>query len=203
MRTYRLTDFVRDTLSLSTRGASLAGVIARERVDPALREAVMVGVSRANDCRYCSFVHHRWALHAGLPAATLAHVEEGRLDALPEDMALAVRYGRALTASGFSGVDTSLEDEVRARFGEQGRRDLETVTRVITLANLTGNTFDALLARLKGQPVTDSSLVAELALTPTMLAAVPVVGSMLAAWDRSSLLTVLRDFLAFSRAFER
>jgi len=54
-------------------------------------------------------------------------------------------------------------------YGSQGARDIVTYVRLITLGNLVGNTFDALVSRLLGQPSPDSTLEGELSTTAVFL----------------------------------
>ncbi|MEW6242582.1 MAG: carboxymuconolactone decarboxylase family protein, partial [Chloroflexota bacterium] len=46
-------------------------------------------------------------------------------------------------------------------YGQDTAEDILAYLRMITFGNLLGNTFDALLSRLKGKPAPDSSLWSE------------------------------------------
>lgn len=142
----------------------------------------MLGVAYANACRYCAFVHGRWARKAGLAEADARAIEEGRWADLDPDLALAVRYGRALADA-------------------DGRAAIEATARFMTLANRAGNTLDALLARLQGQPVPGSTLPSDLAIGLPAAALVPTVGAALAPWFGRTPWAFAREFSAFSKGF--
>jgi AhpD family alkylhydroperoxidase len=57
---------VRDLAAVTRRAKSLTAVYGRGRLDGALRERVLLAVSRVNACRGCTFVHTRWALRSGV-----------------------------------------------------------------------------------------------------------------------------------------
>jgi hypothetical protein len=46
-------------------------------------------------------------------------------------------------------------------YGDDLSKDILALVREIQFANLSGNTFDAFLSRLKGDPAVDSSLIFE------------------------------------------
>lgn len=145
-----------------------AGVWFRQRIDRQTREAIMLAVSHAHDCRYCSFIHREWALHTGLPLSVISSIEahaDSHLEqtcASPRDpLWLATTYAEALVRADFGPVAPLLEAAVAIEFSVGHRRRIETVAQVMTILNRSTNTFDALLARLSGDPVDDSRLLDE------------------------------------------
>jgi len=128
--------------------------VYRGGTSPALRERVMVGVSRANACAGCSRVHQRWAIRAGVTDEELEALgldDLARLD--PADRA-AVVYAVERSTAGFPGpVGAPSEDpEVNAAIGRhfsaEQTRQIDAVARGITFANLTVGTAESLRARL-------------------------------------------------------
>ena len=201
LRPYRLPTLLTQAVGLAARAPALAGVFVRRDLDPALREAVMLGVAHANGCRYCAFVHGLWARKAGLAEADALAIEQGRFEALAPDLALAVRYGRALADADFGSIDQALFDQVDARFGADRRAALEATARFMTLANRSGNTFDALLARLHGQPLPGSTLASDLAIGLPAAAVIPMAGTLLALGFGRTPWAFAREFAEFSSAF--
>lgn len=66
-RTYPgLRPVLRDLRALLAR-RDLIRAAMRDRLDPAFRERLMLVVTEVNGCRYCSYVHAREALAAGIP----------------------------------------------------------------------------------------------------------------------------------------
>ena len=60
---------LREAVALGRRGRDVAAVWRSGRLDPRLREEVMVAVAEANSCRLCTMAHRRWALAEGVPAS--------------------------------------------------------------------------------------------------------------------------------------
>jgi len=186
---------------LARHTPALAGVFVRRTLTPDRREAIMLGVAYANSCRYCAFVHGRWARKVGLSEADARAIEEGRLDALDSDLALAVRYGRALADADFGPIDDDLFGQADARFGAEGRAAIEATARFMTLANRSANTLDALLARLQGRPLPGSTLPSDLAIGLPVVGAVALAAGALGPWLGSTPWAFAREFRAFSKEF--
>jgi len=194
-KTYRLGELIRDLAALVPRLPVILSVWVRKRMDPLFREEIMVAVARTNECRFCHFVHGQWALAEGAGQAGRQGIgeESGR----DEDPArgLALAYAQALASCDFGAVPADLERQVRELFSEGRRREIETVARVMTVANLSANTFDALLSRKKGIPSGHSRLVDELVIGAGFLLVYPVMIGVLAVLQRRSPSAVWRDFL--------
>jgi AhpD family alkylhydroperoxidase len=174
-RTYSTGAAARDLLRLGGRLPSIGRVWVGGAIDPVLRESVMLAVAEANDCRYCAFAHREWARAVG--------AEEGELN---RDERLAVSWSLARLEAGFGPVEEELERELSARYSPRQREDLDTVVRTMTFANLAGNTFEALLSRLRGSPAPDSRLPDELIVGGGFALAIPPVALMLAARRRKA-----------------
>ena len=60
-------------------------------------------------------------------------------------------------------------------YGQERARDILAHVRMITLGNLSGNTFDALLSRLRGRPAEGSGLGSELATLALLVLGTPLL----------------------------
>ncbi len=78
------------------------------------------------------------------------------------------------------------EDELARYYSARERDDLDLVTTVMTIANRSANTFDALLARLSGRPVSGSRLLDELLIGTAVALSVPPVAAYVALARRQS-----------------
>ena len=134
------------------------------------------------------------------PAERLERGEQSETD---QSTYLATEYARILSLGGFGPAPLDVEAQLDSTFSLRERRDIETVARMMTVANLVGNTVDALLARLEGQSVDDSNLADELVLTAGFSAVAPWVVLLLAVLGRKSPLAVFRAFQQFSSTFEQ
>ena len=138
-----------DIVGVLGRMGPLAAVYLRGRLDPELRERVMVAVSRINACRGCTFVHERWALRSGVTSDELAAIGLSDLATLDDRSRAAVLFASARAESGFRGP---LPSEVAAYASSQlTSKELaavEAVARAMALANLSVSTVAALRARV-------------------------------------------------------
>jgi AhpD family alkylhydroperoxidase len=193
---------VRQALGLARVGARFPEIMTGRRLEPRVREAVMVAISADNRCRYCSFIHREWALREGLAREHMDEILARDYRTADTDLWTSVEYARELAA-----VDFGPLPEARAVFYDRRipldlRQDIEAVARAITLANRVGNTFDALLERTSGRPLPGSRPVDEAVVSAAFLAIAPLVAGVMSAWTGKSPRTLARDFLLFSDAFE-
>jgi len=139
----------------------LGAYVPPSRLDPALREKVMVAVSRMNRCRHCTAIHTAWASLAGLSDDELARIEEMDPATFERRDWLAMKYARCLVA----GADTrEVEEELRQHYTDGEISRIAAVARGIDVANRSGNTWDSFESRLLGRGgETGSTLGDELA----------------------------------------
>ena len=146
-----------DLVALARRGGPLAAVYLRGRLDRALRERVMVAVSRVNACGGCTFVHQRWALRVGVSSEELEAIGLGELALLDERSRAAVLYASTLAEGRFR---RPIAPEVTAAAVERLSVDemvaIEAVARLIALANLSLSTAESIAARARGRTMTGS-----------------------------------------------
>lgn len=130
-------------------------------VDKAFAEKIMLAVTKVNGCRYCDYGHTRAALKEGVSEKEIARIAKGELGEFPEEEAVALMY-----AQHFAETAENPDPEAYRRFveyyGEEKARYIMAYIRMIMWGNLMGNTFDAVLSRLKGSPCENSTLCSEL-----------------------------------------
>lgn len=73
--TTTLPALLRDAATLARRTPDAHAIWVAGRVDPKLREQVMLAVAHANACRWCTLAHRQWALAEGVSDAELAALE--------------------------------------------------------------------------------------------------------------------------------
>lgn len=144
---------IRDLTGLARVSPDLWRVY-RGGTSPALRERIMVAVSRANACAGCSRVHQRWAVRAGVTDDELEALGLDELARLnPADRA-AVVYAVERSTAGFPGPvgapseDPEINAAISRYFTDEEIRQIDAVARSITFANLTVGTTEALRTRI-------------------------------------------------------
>jgi AhpD family alkylhydroperoxidase len=158
----------------------VAAIWMARRVDPKLREQVMLAVAQANACRLCTMAHRRWALAEGLTDAELAALEQHDAGQFDRRTWAAIAWADARARTDLGPVPMEFEHELARYYTAAERADLELVTTVMSIANHSANTFDALLSRLRGSPQPGSRLLDELLVGSVVAASIPPVAGYLA-----------------------
>ena len=126
------------------------------RVSRAFAERIMLAVTQVNGCRYCRYAHARAALAAGVTEAEIGHLLEGALGKLPAEEVVALTFAQHYAETG-GRPDPAAWQRLVDVYGPDTARDIVAYIRMITMGNLLGNTFDALLYRLTLRPTAPGS----------------------------------------------
>ncbi len=160
-RIFTLPTFVASVRDLFSQPDALHTALAHRRVSRPFVERIMLAVTQVNGCRYCSYAHTRMALKAGVTVDELRQLLAGQFaqSSATEIVALAFAQHYAEQAGQYDQIAWQrLEDA----YGSDAARDLLVYIRLISLANLYGNTFDAMLVRMARRPVPGSHWLDEL-----------------------------------------
>jgi AhpD family alkylhydroperoxidase len=148
-----------DLRALLSRRQALRAAMRGENLDRAFRERLMLMVTGVNQCRYCSYVHAREALAAGVPSEQIEALAAGAFGENPPHEAPALLYAQHW-AEADGRPDPEARRRVLERYGEQRVGSIEAILLMIRMANLLGNTVDYLLYRVSfgrlGAPETSS-----------------------------------------------
>ncbi|MHB0876278.1 MAG: carboxymuconolactone decarboxylase family protein [Anaerolineae bacterium] len=175
-RFYRPGAFVRALAGVLWHFPALVRAVRGVRVSRQFGEEIMLAVTQVNGCRYCSYVHSRMALRAGVTADEMERLLALEIGTFPEGQSVALAFAQHYAES-----DGKPDAEALARlesyYGAKMARDIIAYIRVITFANLSGTTVDAFLSRLRGRPAADSSFLGELILfLPLFPFVLPLLG---------------------------
>jgi AhpD family alkylhydroperoxidase len=193
-RTYTLRTLLRDALGVAGQARPLVEAYALHRVSPRLREKTWVAVSSVNECRYCLFVHGAWAEKVGVTHEELAELTGDAVFREGNAEAAATVYLQAWAERDFADVPAGIAAAFEGSYHPAAQTRLRALARMANLANRTGNTFDALLARLQGNPARDSSLGNEAAVSLVFLGAAAFVAPALAVAKRTTPWGLRREF---------
>ena len=139
----------------------LHSAFTQHRLSHAFSEKIMLAVTQVNGCRYCSYAHTRMALRAGVSETELRDLLAGEFNHIPEHELIAVLFAQHYAEQADHYAATAWQT-LTETYGLDAANDILAHIRVMTFANLYGNTFDALLQRLKLHPVKGSRLFDEL-----------------------------------------
>ena len=155
-----LGDFLYDFLRFIINSFAYIRNASNRRVEQALREKLMVAVSGVLECKYCTWLHSEMALTHGVDEAEIQKLLSSELGDFPEDESVALAFAQHYSESG-----GKPNEGAKARFfnyyGAKKAKDILSYIQIIYFGNLSGNTVDAFLSRLKGQVVEDSNLFTE------------------------------------------
>lgn len=140
------------SLRALVRGApGFVAIPFRRRVASDWRERLMLAVTGVNDCRYCRAVHSRWARAVDVPAGEIDGLLAGEIaPTIPEAQHFAIAFARHY-AETEQQPDPARLRELRETYGDDRAEELIRYLDAIFFANVSGNTFDAFLRRLRGQ----------------------------------------------------
>jgi AhpD family alkylhydroperoxidase len=160
-RSFTLTTFADSARSLFAQVDEVHAALTRPCLPRPLSEKIMLAVTRVNGCRYCSYAHARLALQAGVSETELDDLLAGEFDHIPPHEQTAILFAQHYAEQG-DRYDAGAWQTLEETYGADGARDVLVHIRLITFANLYGNTFDALLERLRLRPVAGSRFLAEI-----------------------------------------
>jgi len=177
-RTYGYREF-RDALGDILRN----GVLRRAgQLDSAFRERLMLAVTEVNGCRYCSYLHSAVALRTGMDDAEVRALLAGELESSPQEQLAGLMFAQHWAETQGRPARDAVERLV-TEYGSETAANIVAAVQSIMLGNLYGNTFDALLWRLRGRSVPERSFLEIIAvlLAGVWIAPVAWIGM---AWRR-------------------
>lgn len=121
----------------------------------------MLAVTSVNGCRYCSWLHTGAALENGVDLAELQSILESEgvhVQETPAAVAILFAKHFADTVRQPSASATQALERV---FTPAQKREIMAYIDEIYIGNLSGNSLDAWLARMRGQPVDTGNPVIE------------------------------------------
>lgn len=125
-------------------------------------EKIMLVVTAVNGCRYCAWFHAKQALSSGMSAEEIREMLDLQFHAAAADREVpALLYAQNYAETGRR-PDRAVSDRLFEYYGDKTARDIILYIRAIFFGNLTGNTFDAFLSRMRGMKAEKSSPVFEL-----------------------------------------
>lgn len=153
--------------------------VFKPKTSKALREKVLLGVTAINDCRYCAWGHSHWAISQGIPLEEINQIlssQDGSLNANDPAEAAAILFGQHY-AENLGEIDPESVKNLHNYFSQAQVREIVGFVYFITFTNLSGNTVDVLLERIRGQrrSITVFEAVIGAALAPTLLVLVSLV----------------------------
>lgn len=153
--------FIKDTGFLIAKTPRMISAIRNEEISRAFMEKIMTVVTAVNGCTYCTWFHAKKAVESGISDEEVKNMLNLQFQAEASDFELMA----LLYAQHYAETDRNPDSAMRAKlfdyYGEDTANLIIIVIRMIFFGNLLGNTWDAVLSRLKGNPAENSNVIFE------------------------------------------
>jgi len=177
-----LGSFLYDFLCFAVNSFAYVKNVGSPSVSNALREKLMVAVSGVMACKYCTWLHSEMALTHGVDADEIQKLLSLEIGDFPEDEAIALAFAQHYSEMGGHPQEKAKE-RLYQYYGRKKAKYIESYIQIIYFGNLSGNTVDAFLDRLKGTPAGESEpgneIVFFVLLGPYYLVILPALARML------------------------
>ncbi len=175
--------FKKRIFTLRTCIEGLAGLIAglpesiearrRKKISHAFAEKLRLATNSVNGCVYCSYAHSMFALRSGISKDEIDLLLKGEIGREVDPFEAPGLFFAQHYAERGGRPEKDMLEKLRAAYGNETANYILAIVREMQFANLSGNTFDALLSRLKGDAAAGSSLLFEALF---FLVSLPVLG---------------------------
>jgi AhpD family alkylhydroperoxidase len=160
-RIYTPSLFARDILYLASHLREIFGAVRSRSVSRKFAEKIMTVITAVNGCVYCQWFHAKQAISNGISKEELSDLVNLQFQsrASPEE-AFALIY-----AQHYAETNRNPEPEMTRKlvefYGPRTASHILVFIRLIYFGNLAGNTWDAVISRIRGDPAGNSSRIFE------------------------------------------
>ncbi len=152
---------IKDTLFLLAHLPTIRSTMHDDVISRAFMEKVMIVVTAVNGCIYCEWFHAKAAISSGLTEDEIKNTLNLQFQA----DASAFELPALLYAQHYAETNRQPDPAMRQRlvecYGDQTAEHIQMIIRMIYFGNLSGNTFDAFISRLRGNQAPNSSALFE------------------------------------------
>jgi AhpD family alkylhydroperoxidase len=125
----------------------LSKIYRKGMLPPPFRERLMVAVTSVYGCSFCSWLHTREALRAGVDREEIARLLSGDMEDCPEEYSIAVLYAQHWADSNAKPALEAVQ-RLKETYGTEKAHLVNVVLRAVRLGNLAGNSWDYFLYRI-------------------------------------------------------
>lgn len=169
---------IQDLGYLFTHIPQTIDLMRSEAISRAFLEKIMTVVTAVNGCPYCAWFHAKMAAASGIGADEIRALLSLQFGAEAEAFELTALLFAQHYAETNRQPDPEMTAQLTGYYGERSAQHILLAIRMIYFGNLSGNTFDAFLSRLAGNPAANSSALFEaiffVLTAPFMLPVIPL-----------------------------
>ncbi len=140
----------------------IIGISREKKISKAFMEKIMNVTTAVNGCTYCAWFHAKQALTSGISEEEIQNMMNLQFQADAEEFELMALLYAQHYAETNRNPDAEMKQKLMDYYGDKMANDVILVIRMIFLGNLYGNTWDAVLSRIKGMPAKGSNILFEL-----------------------------------------
>lgn len=160
-RIFTFGTFVKDMGFILSNIPRAVAMSRNEKINRAFMEKIMTVVTTVNGCVYCSWFHAKQAVESGMSEEEVKNLLDLQFETdASEDELPALLYAQHYAETNRN-PDPEMVDKLFAHYGDETAKQILFIIRMIFFGNLLGNTWDAVISRLKGNPAKGSSPVFE------------------------------------------
>ncbi len=140
---------------------NIIAAMRNKEIGTVFMEKIMTVVTAVNGCRYCKWFHAKKAVASGISEEEVKNMLRLQFNAdasIHEIPALLFAQHYAETNRN---PDSEMTDKLISFYGKKTASHILLIIRMIFFGNLSGNTFDAFLSRIKGEKADNSNLFFE------------------------------------------
>ncbi len=173
--TFRL--LLNDLAFLISNTRNISAAMRNKQLGKVFMEKVMSVVTAVNDCRYCTWFHAKKAAASGISEKEIKNMLNLQFHSDASDFEVPALLYAQHYAETNRNVDKEMTKKLIDFYGEKTAKHIILMIRMIFFGNLSGNTFDAFISRLKGKKAENSNVIFEtvffLLNAPFMLPLIP------------------------------
>lgn len=140
---------------------NISGIKKNKEISKAFFEKIMTVVTAVNGCVYCKWFHAKKAVQSGVSAKEVKELFNLQFNADANDFEMPGLLYAQHYAETNRNPDKEMTENLFNFYGKPTADHIILIIRMIFFGNLSGNTFDAFLARFKGQKAENSNFFFE------------------------------------------
>jgi len=154
--------FFTDIGFLIWHSPGIIGAFKDKHIGKAFIEKIMAVTTAVNGCVYCSWFHAKQAVDSGISEDEIKNMMSLQFQADADEYELMALLYAQHYAETDRHPDPEMTKKLFDHYGKKTAKHIILVIRIIFFGNLFGNTWDAVISRLKGKPAKGSNVLFEL-----------------------------------------
>ncbi len=158
---YTFKTLMKDLVFLILKIRQISSIKRNKDISKAFFEKIMTVVTAVNGCVYCTWFHAKQSLKSGISRKEIKNMLNLQFKTDASDFELpGLLYAQHFAETNRK-PDKEMTEKLFEFYGDKTAKDIILIIRIIFLGNLTGNTFDAFLSRVKGVKAENSNVIFE------------------------------------------